>query len=201
MTLAAKLITALGLAADAGEDAILASVKTIHASADAAAGELAAIAEAAGSAKDAKAADIVTAVKTLHAGKGDSTKIDDLVKTVHTLQTELDTTKAAAATERATRYVDEAIKAGKPIKALREHYITRHAKDAAAVEKEIGALVSINTGGITGNPRPDTGGSASELTVAEITEKATLHQKEQEAKGLKVDWGTAVRHVTASSAA
>lgn len=199
MDFAAKLRAALGLAADIDDAATLAAVTTLHATAAGAAAHLSAIAEAAGAAKDAKPAEITEAVKTLHAAKAGAKDERDLVTTIHALQGELDTLKATGATERATRYVDDAIKAGKPIKALREHYISRHAKDAASVEKEVGALVSINSGGIVPGDR-DAGGSgaASGLSVEQVMEKATLHQKKMKADGVDIEFGAAVRFVTAS---
>ena len=68
------------------------------------------------------------------------------------LQAQLSTLQGTIARDKATAFVDGAIKAGKPVAALREHYIARHAQDAAAVEKEIGALISVNAGGLGGQP-------------------------------------------------
>ena len=108
MDLAAKLRSALGLTADIDEAAVLAAVTSLHAAASGAAAHWAAIAEAAGAPLAAKPAEIAEAVKTLHAragGKGEGKGEGELVTTIHALQRELDTMKAAAATERATRYV------------------------------------------------------------------------------------------------
>lgn len=64
------------------------------------------------------------------------------------LQAQLATLAAERARDRATAFVDAAIRAGKPVGALREHYIGRHVHAADDVEKEINAMVSINAGGV-----------------------------------------------------
>lgn len=59
------------------------------------------------------------------------------------LQTQLGTLTKSIAMDKAVLCIDAAIAAGKPgIKPLRDHYIARHMAEPAAVEKEIGAMVS-----------------------------------------------------------
>jgi hypothetical protein len=65
------------------------------------------------------------------------------------LQAQIADLQARAARERATAYVDGAIRAGKPIAALRDHFIARHMQDPAAVETEIGKLPSLHAGGLS----------------------------------------------------
>lgn len=77
-------------------------------------------------------------------GTGDA----ELRQTVISLQSQLTTLQADTAKEKAIAFVDAAITAGKPIKPLRDHYIARHQKDAAGVETEINALVSIHGGSV-----------------------------------------------------
>jgi phage I-like protein len=176
MDFLAKLRKALGLTDDAAEDAVLTTVTSHAAIAAAQGKPVARIAEAAGLKPEASVDDVVThlqarmpagvkvdAVKvglkaagldfdaataeqiTAHfktAGTGDA----ELRQTVISLQSRLDTVTADRAKEVATAFVDKAITDGKPIRSLRDHYITRHQKDAAAVETEINALVSIHSG-------------------------------------------------------
>jgi phage I-like protein len=77
-------------------------------------------------------------------GTGDA----ELRQTVISLQSQLTTLQVDTAKKAATAFVDAAITAGKPIKPLRDHYIARHQKDAAGVETEINALVSIHGGSV-----------------------------------------------------
>ncbi len=204
MSLAAAIRAALGLSADADDAAITAAVTTLHSAkatleADQAAA-FKAIAEAAGIKADAaKPFDAAQIVTSLQASRttGD-TDAAQLRQTVVTLQSQLDGIQASTAKDKATRFVDDAIRDGKPIKALRDHYIARHAKDPASVETEVKAMVSINAGGIVAAHRPDAGGGGAALSVQDIQAKATLHQKQMKEAGVDVDYGTAVRHVTAS---
>lgn len=178
----AKLRAALGLKDDATEDAILTAV-TSHAAivaahatlltaaglkADAVPAEL--VAQVTAHAADAgKLTAISTHFKTagldlakltpkelethLQArGNGD---VAELTQTVVSLQSKLDTLQLQVAKDKAVAFVDGAIKAGKPIRALRDHYVTQHQKDATRVETEINAMVSINGGGIVRQPNAD----------------------------------------------
>ena len=150
MDLAAQLRAALGLAEGADDGAILAAA-TANASAVAAhSAQMSAIATAAGIASGS-AEEIVTSLQTLRATSVSS-------ETVVSLQSQLNELRASTARKEAVAFVDGAISGGKPINALREHYIARHMLDAASVEKEINALISIHAGGgraAGGNPEPD----------------------------------------------
>ncbi len=176
MDLLAKLRAALGLQADAAEDAVLTAV-TSHAAIAAAQGKLA---EAAGLQANAAPADLVAQVTAHAADAGKLTAISthfkaagldlakltpkdlethlqargdgnvaELTQTVVSLQSQLTALQTEGAKDKAVAFVDGAIKAGKPIRALRDHYVTQHQKDAGRVETEINAMVSINGGGIT----------------------------------------------------
>lgn len=196
MTFLVKLRQALGLKDDAAEDAVLAAV-TSHAAIVTAHGELAVAtglkadatpaallaqvtAHAADAGKLAAIAAHFTAAglelskltpKDLEtqlqarSGGGDA----ELRQTVITLQSRLDTVTAERAKEVATAFVDKAITDGKPIRSLRDHYITRHQKDAAAVETEINALVSIHSGSVK-QPKSSEPGAldADEQAVVEL---------------------------------
>jgi phage I-like protein len=194
----APIRAALGLKDDADAAAITEAVKTLHAKAEASSATLSKISAAAGLAEAAVDADkVVAAVKTLHAAKAEAGEAAQLRLTVTTLQTQVDTMSAERAKERATAFVDQAIKDGKPIRSMRDHYIARHAKSPAEVEKEINALVSIHAGGVTVPPTPGAG-SADGASVEDITAKATAHQKDMAAKGMTVTYSQAVRAVTAA---
>jgi phage I-like protein len=176
MDFLAKLRQALGLPVDAAEDAMLTSVSA-HALAGATLGKVSAALGLAVDAKSddivagatAKLADAAklaaiaahcktaglelekltpTELQTQLMARGGAGEEAELRKTVITLQSRLDTLVGDQAKTDATAFVDAAIGAGKPIKPLRDHYIARHQKDAAAVETEINALVSIHSGSV-----------------------------------------------------
>lgn len=225
MDFLSRLRQALGLAADATEDAMLTSVSA-HALAGAALGK---VATALALAADAKADDIVAGAtsKAADAGKltaitahfqkagldlakltpselethlqarGGSATEAELRQTVTSLQSRLDTLVDDQAKKDATAFVDAAITAGKPILANRDHYIARHQKDPAAVEKEIAALPSIHDGGVLKPPKDGVltpGASAHEIITA-----ADKHQAEMARNGTKISSTDAILHVTGRS--
>lgn len=157
------LLAAAGLKADAAPADLVAQV-TAHA---ADAGKLAAIAT------HFKAAGLDLAkltpkdLETHLQARGD-TDAAELRQTVVSLQSRLDTLTLAQAKEKAEAFVDGAIRAGKPIRVLRDHYIGQHQKDATRVETEINAMVSVNAGGIVRQPNAPSGSlDADEIAVVE----------------------------------
>ena len=136
------LRAALGLADGADEAAILAAVTANAQAVSRHSRDLASIASAAGFTATSTD-ELVVALQTQRAATGD---VDKLRNTVIELQTRLDTVSAAQSRDKATAYVDGQIRQGKPIASLRDHYITRHMADAAAVETELAKLPSINAG-------------------------------------------------------
>ena len=135
------LRTHLALPADADEAAIVAAVQRMAAEATANAARVTEL-----------QARLTTAVST---------------DVVTQLQAQIATLTAAAAKDKAVAFVEGAIKAGKPIALpLREHYIARHMADAAAVEKEINAMVSINAGGVVVRHDPQDGDALSDTDQA-----------------------------------
>lgn len=166
MDFAAQMRQTLGLGADVPEADVLAAVAAQKTAIDTHAAQVASIRKAAGVA-DTLAVDAL--VVELQARQTGSAKTEGELRTmVVSLQTQLDTLKGDTAREKATRYVDDAIKAGKPIVALREHYIARHMTDAAAVEKEIGAFVSLHSGRVVTPPAGGKEGGAAGLTPDQI---------------------------------
>ncbi|CAN5129842.1 hypothetical protein BH10PSE8_BH10PSE8_01000 [soil metagenome] len=196
MDFLAKLRAALGLKADVAEDAVLtavtshAAIVTAHAAlltaaglkADAAPADL--VAQVTTHAADAgKLGAIATHFKTAgldlakltpkdletHLQARGEGNVAELTQTVVSLQSRLDQLQQAGAKDKAEAFVDGAIKAGKPIRALRDHYVTQHQKDATRVETEINAMVSINGGGIVKPPSAQGGAlDADELATCEL---------------------------------
>lgn len=163
-----QLREALGLAADADDNAVLDGVRTALNTSTTVAAGLSKIALAAGLAATADADAIVTAI---NARKGDATTIEALESQVTALNTRLTEVTTATAQKEAERVVDAAITAGKIVPALRDRYIARHVKEPAEVEAEIKLLPSLNSGGLAGRrdlDNPDNEGlSDTDLAVCQ----------------------------------
>lgn len=164
MDFLAKLRKALGLKDDAAEDAVLSAVTTAHAAITVAAEDRVKLAKAAGLKDDASVDAIVTALNTR---SGDDKEVATLRTTVTDLQAQLMTLQKDGARDKAVAFIDGAITAGKPIKPLRDHYIERHVKDAAAVEKEVNGLVSIHAGAVIPTRDPNAKPTADSLDAEE----------------------------------
>lgn len=164
------LRAALGLAEDADEAAIIAAAATARTAVSTHAAQLQRIAAAARVADPAKAGadEIVTALQA--AGSGD---VAALRATVVELQSQLTAVTQERARERAVAVIDGAIKAGKPIAPIRDHYITRHMADPAGVERELAAMPSLHSGGI-GSRAAQAAGSAGGLAGDEASIVALL---------------------------
>lgn len=181
-----KLRAALGLAGDADEAAILAAAETARTAISTHAAQLKQIADAVKADKP-EADAIVVALQA----RGDGGAAE-LRQTVTALQAELTTLQAAQKKAKATQVVDDAIRAGKPIpKALRDHYIARHAADPTSVETELSGLPSLHGGGITGQPSAGGGGEDPVVLAA----AAGAYQREQEALGNSISTAEAVLHI------
>lgn len=182
MDLLAQLRQLLGLGDDAGADSVVAKVKGMCGTDTA----LQSIAKAAGLNADATSESIISTVTTLA-----TTGKDNGAATIAALQSEikdlggqLQKALNATATEKATAFIDNAIREGRVgVKPMRDHYISRHAANsegAAAVEKEIGAL-------------PKLGGNGSILSIeppAPKDGKVALNAEQKEAArllGIKED--------------
>ena len=148
---AGKVAQAGGLKADATGDELVSHLNA-RAQPDAKLDAVKAALKAAGVDFDQSSAEQITTHLQAR-GSGEA----ELRQTVISLQSQLTTLQSNTARDKATAFVDAAIKAGKPIMPLRDHYIARHQKDAVAVETEIGALVSIHAGGIVKPPKPEGG--------------------------------------------
>jgi phage I-like protein len=194
MDLLAELRALHGLPADADAAAALNACRAAQEAAARHATALNSIAAAAGLQPGQDASSLVKAIQAQRQDAGDVAKLrEELVS----LQSQLASDRARQARERAERFVDEAIRAGKPIpKALRDHYIARHAQDAASVEKEIHAMPAINAGGIAAPPAEAPGGDASS-----IARQAQDLQDSEAKAGRSISFAEAVSRVRAKQPA
>jgi phage I-like protein len=170
--------TALKLPEAADGAAILAAVTALHMRSTETDAALARLAKAAGAPDGADADALMTHLQAQAAkiaGAGDAAKLAD---TVVQLQTQLDTLKSAQAKAEAVRVIDAAITAGKPIKALRDHYIARHQADPAGVAKELEAMPSLHEGGVKAPARGREASLPEDASPEEISRQAALHAKE-----------------------
>lgn len=143
-----QLRAALGLSDTADEAAIMAAINAGRQAVVTHAAQIAALATAAG--LDA-ALPVDRLVVELQSQRGDASRIGQMAATIVELQTQVATMRTDGARTAATAFIDAAIKAGKPIVALRDHYIDQHTRDAARVETEINAMMSINGGAVVLN--------------------------------------------------
>lgn len=157
----AKIKTMLGLAEDDDMDKVWHALSAVI---DAAAAEkakvasgtaaMSEIATALGLTAGAEATEIVTAAQAAMAGKDQA--ITALQSELRDVAGQLKALKDSAARHKAEAFVDGAIRAGRVgVKPLRDHYVSRHMADAAAVELEIGALPTITATHTTDTPPAD----------------------------------------------
>ena len=169
-----QLRKALGLPETATEADVLAAVTSAHHAQQETAKHAALVskaAEAVGLPAGTSGDALVAALQSR--GKVTPTEAEnaELKATVTSLQGQLTTLISSHARDRAVAVVEEAVKAGKIVPALKEHMIARHMKDPAEIEKEISLLPSINSGGLGGRkvPEADGGGlSAEDRQVAAL---------------------------------
>lgn len=136
----------------------------------------------------------MTHLNSARAAGGDAATLRE---TVVSLQSRLDTVTAERAKDKATQAIDAAIDDGKPIVAMRDHYIDRHQKDPAGVDKELAALPSIHSGGIVTPPKDAP--LAAGTSAGEIIAKAEAHQAEQAKNGITISSTDAILFVSGRS--
>ena len=159
-----RLRTALGLPGTADEAAILAAIETHRTAASVHATLAAGVRTAIGLGAEVPDDGILVALNARTAAGGEVAR---MAATITTLETQVATMQAERARDRAVAFIDGAIRAGKPIVALRDHYIARHAAHPVAVETEVNALVSINAGGAPQNVNPGQPEAAGTLTAGD----------------------------------
>lgn len=152
------ILKALGLAPDADEAAVLKAIAALKAGSGK---SMQAIAAAAGLKDDADDAAVLAAVSALAKGKTEtkpatalaSEELVALQAELTTVTKQLTTLQSALATERATAFVDGAIKEGRVgVKPLRERYIAMHAADPKATEELIAAMPKLGPSGALAAP-------------------------------------------------
>lgn len=157
MDFLAKVRAKLGLKDDADETAVMTALDGKMSDTSAHAALLAPIAKAAGLPETADGAAVLLAVQ----GLSDPAKMVPAASLV-ALQQQLNTEIADRRREKAVEAVDAAIRAGK-ISApavMRDHYIARHMQDPAAVNLELGSMISLHSpgGGSALPPKLDAAG-------------------------------------------
>lgn len=194
MDLLAELRQLHGLPADADEAAALHACRTAHLAVAEHGTALNAIAEAAGISPGQDASAIAAAITTARHAAGEAGR---MAGELTSLQSQLTALKTERAKEKAEQVVDAAIRDGKPIKALRDRWIARHAQDPAGVEADLAALPSLNSGGLT--PRAESGAAGKDAT--QIAMQAQQLQDKERAAGREINMAEAVQRVVAGAAA
>lgn len=188
MDLLAQLRTLLGLPDTADEAAVLSAIKGGVASVATHAAQIAPIAKAVGLQEDADHALILQTVQTL-ADPAKTVPAQALI----TLQSEMQTLVGGLRREKAEAAVDAAIAAGKIAspQVMRDHYIARHMAEPAAVDKELGAMISLHgaTGASSQPPKFDAAGKqildgAEASIVALMGISTEAYAKTKAAQGL-----------------
>ena len=168
----AAIAKVAGLGDDATEAAIIAAISAMKPTGDAPALQ-SALAEigAAFGVEGGTPAAIVAAAKSAKTTDGSLTAMQaELTKVTG----QLISLQSEGAKGKATAFVDGAIAQGKQgVKPLRDHYIAMHMEDAARVEKEIGAFMSLGPQGSAQAGQPADGGEITALN-AEQTQAASL---------------------------
>jgi phage I-like protein len=189
MEFLAKLRQALGLAEAADEAAIIAGIGVVQTAA--LQGALEPIAKAAGVKQGADAAAVLAGVEQLAGAAKSGDAVKALQAELATVTGELTTLKSDRAKEKATAFVDAAIRDGKVgVKPLRDHYIAMHAENPERVEKEIGAMPSLGPSGAFVDPPQKVSLHAQE--PAALAADAAAYQKKLEATGQTIDFAAAV---------
>jgi phage I-like protein len=158
----------LGLPETADEATVMAAAASMHSAFASQAALMTAIATAAGqpaATGDALVSAVQAAVAKPANAEGEIAALKGEVKALHN---QLSAYVSTTSQDKAATVIDQAIKDGKVIPVLRDHYIARHVKDAADVEREISMLPSLHAGGL-GNrqpPKPGAEPDADEMAVA-----------------------------------
>ncbi|TMV06129.1 phage protease [Brucella haematophila] len=167
-----ELRKALGLPEDADAAAILAAVaeKTLHSA------TLAKVVETAGVNIDASGEQIVTSLQSRQSGD-DAEKVE-LRKTVTELQSKVTILTNDTARKTAEAVINRAVEEGKVVPTLREHFISRHMKNAQEVEDEIKLLPSLHSTTLRGYTPKEGGDPALTPEDRHLCELMGLDQAE-----------------------
>lgn len=196
---APKLAGALGLAAEATEDEILAALPKPDTALQSAMAKIAAAVK--GNPDDPAA--VATAVEAgLVSTQSEQSTVAALQTELTRVSTDFAALQSQVRRDKATAVVDQAIAEARPgAKQLREHYIARHMQDPTAVEKELAAIPSFGPGQRVEAPAR-TPADAADLTALNaeqqgrvLHDRAVAWQAEQKAKGISVSLFDAITHV------
>lgn len=159
----AAIATALGLGADATEEAIIAAIGKMK-SQDAPAMQ-AALTEI-GTVFGVEGGDPAAVLAAAKSAKTGDNAITALQSELTKVTGQLTALQSEGAKAKATAFVDGAIAQGRVgVKALRDHYIAMHCEDAGRVEKEINAFPTLGTGGQIAAQPPAQGAEITALNA------------------------------------
>lgn len=171
MTLLKSLQAALGLKDDADETACLTALEAVLKSKETHASDLKRIAdEIQFPDTDITPDKLVTHLQARKSDpsedKNSNPEVEGMKKTIISLQAQVDASQLERKREKAISAVDAAIHAGKPIRPLRDHYISRHMSDPESAQMELDALPSIHAGAYI--PQKDPAQSGSGLSTSDL---------------------------------
>lgn len=200
MDLKKWLLETLGLDAEAGDDAIIEGLKkkladkpAVDPALQSAIGD---IAKAVGLKDGADTTAVLAGVKAMAAdkdGKGDA-RVVALQSELTAVTGKLDTLTESVSKERASAFVDGAIRDGRMgLKPVRDEYITMHMKDPAHAEKLINAMPKIS--GKLPETRGDGGDDDAHSDPALLAAEAGIYQKKLADAGQTIDFAAAVMAV------
>lgn len=171
-----KLRQALGLPDTATEAEVLAAVASAHSANQAHAALMTQVRNAAGVAATTDDAALVQAIHSR--GKVTATEAEnaELKTLVTSLQGQITSLATNAAKEKAGAVVEQALKDGKIVPALRDHMIARHMRNPQEVEDELKLMPSLHTGGL-GKRNPAEGGASASDEDALVAAQMGLDPK------------------------
>lgn len=193
MSLKDRMAELVGLNAEASDDDVVAAVtglkKTEGVALQSQLAEIGSVLGAGGS----DAAAILAAAQ--RAASSRSTEITALQSELAGTTTTLNALRETVSRDKATAFVDAEITRGRAgIKPLRDHYITRHMADPAAVEKELTALPILGGQATTSANPPETISAHAEDSGL-LASRATAYQKKLADAGQNITYASAVRAV------
>lgn len=176
---------ALGLADDASEDLILGAIGTLKQPQTALQSQLGQIGIALGVAESAAPDAILAAAKARTTAQ--PAEITALQSELTTVSTQLKTLRDDTARDKATAFVDGAIKEGRVgVKPMRDRYIAMHMADAKGTEELIGAMTAVTT------PLPSGEIALQAAESGDLVARARTYQTKQKAAGNDIGWADAV---------
>lgn len=194
-----KLVEMLGLSAEATEEEVTAALQKALAKTEGEADLHSGLADVAKALKLDEGADLETVLNAIEAKPAES-DLTALQGEVTKLTTQLNTVQADRARDKATTFVDDAIKAGRAgLKPRRDAYIDRHMKDPEGTEADIAAMPILTGRAMDTQTHAYTPDFDMDDPYA-IAAHAAKYQKAQAELGVTIDFATAVTAVTEGGA-